>query len=321
MGNILYTMGNRDGKEWVFALDVAKKGRKVWASATGAVRHGGGGFPGPRSTPTIDGQRLYTLGINGDLVCTDLRGGKILWRHDLVRDFGGGIPNWGYAESVLVDGPWVLCTPGGAKATIVALSKSNGKQVWASPIGDPAAYSSIVPFTAADVKQYVTLTARGFVGVRATDGKFLWRYNAPSNPVANIATCVTFRQTVFGACNYGVGGGLVLVQKTDEGFNAKELYFTKKMQNHHGGFILYDGALYGCSNPDVLTCLDYETGQVKWTDKSCGKCSLLYADGRFYCRDQRGPISLVAATPTGFDPPSATSINRTAAGTRPGRTW
>ncbi len=301
VGNVLYTMGNRDGKELVFALDVADRGKQLWAKATGAVRHGGGGFPGPRSTPTIDGRRLYTLGINGDLVCMDVRDGRIRWRHDLVHDFGGGIPNWGYAESVLVDGPWVLCTPGGAKATIVALSKSDGKRVWAAPIGDPAAYSSIVPFTAGGVKQYVTLTAKGIVGVRASDGKFLWRYDAPSNPVANIATCVTFRQTVFGACNYGVGGGLVLVQKSAEGFHAKELYFTKKMQNHHGGFILRDGALYGCSNPDVLTCLDYQTGQLQWSDQSCGKCSLLYADGRLYCRDQRGPISLVAATPAGFE--------------------
>jgi outer membrane protein assembly factor BamB len=310
VGNVLYTMGNRQGKEWVFALDVAQGGRQVWASDTGTIfpktksgdlDYGGGGRPGPRSTPTIDGGRLYTLGINGNLVCMDLRDGRVLWRRDLVRDFGGGIPHWGYAESVLVDGPWVLCTPGGAKATIVALAKRDGKQVWASPIGDPAAYSSIIPFTAGEVKQYVTLTAKGIVGVRAKDGKFLWRYSAPSNTVANIATCVTFRQTVFGASGYGVGGGLVWIQRTTEGFNAKEMYFTKKMQNHHGGFILHDGALYGCSNPDVLTCLDYQTGRVQWTDRSCGKCSLLYADGRLYCRSERGPISLVAATPAGFE--------------------
>ena len=72
------------------------------------------------------------------------------------------------------------------------------------------------------------------------------------------------------------------------------------MENHHGGFILLDGALYGCSNPNVLTCLDYQTGEVKWTDRSCGKCSLLAAEGRLYCRDERGPISLIEATPAGF---------------------
>ncbi len=300
VGNVLYTMGNLKGKEWVFALDVSKAGRRLWASPIGPIRHKGGGFPGPRSTPTIDGDRLYTLGINGDLVCMDIHNGDIVWRRNLVADFGGGTPNWGYAESVLIDGPTLLCTPGGAKATIVALSKRDGKQVWASPIGDPAAYSSIIPFTAGKVKQYVTLTAKGIVGVRAKDGKFLWRYNAPSNQVANVATCVTFRQTVFGACDYGIGGGLAWIQKTADGFNAKEMYFSKKMQNHHGGLILLDGALYGCSNPDVLTCLDYQTGEVKWTDRSCGKCSLLCAEGRLYCRDERGPISLVEATPAGF---------------------
>ena len=182
VGNVLYTMGNLKGKEWVFALDVSKAGRRLWASPIGPIRHKGGGFPGPRSTPTIDGDRLYTLGINGDLVCMDIHNGDIVWRRNLVADFGGGTPNWGYAESVLIDGRRLLCTPGGAKATILALSKSDGKQVWASPIGDPAAYSSIIPFTAGKVKQYVTLTAKGIVGVRAKDGKFLLALQRPVQP-------------------------------------------------------------------------------------------------------------------------------------------
>lgn len=111
VGRQLYTMGNGNGKEWVVVRDAAT-GKPVWASATGKIRHGGGGYPGPRSTPTIDGQRLYTLGINGDLVCMDIRRGAIVWHHKLVEEFGGEIPQWGYSESVLVDGPWVLCTPG-----------------------------------------------------------------------------------------------------------------------------------------------------------------------------------------------------------------
>lgn len=321
VGDRLYTMGNRDGKEQVFALDVTNGGKQawksdvgdsssgavsmsngdkeIWKSVVGDVRHGGAGYPGPRATPSVDGDRLYTLGINGDLVCMNIKDGNVLWRHDLVKDFGGQIPNWGYSESPLVDGPWVICTPGQDKATILALDKMTGKQVWAAKVGDPAAYASIVKFKVGEVPQYVTLTGKGVIAVRASDGKFLWRYDKPANGTANCTTCVTFRQTVFAASAYGTGGGLVWVRQTPEGFTAKEEYFTKKMQNHHGGLILRDGALYG-ANGNTLTCLDYPTGKVLWADHAPGKCSLLYADGRLYCRDEKGPISLVESTPKGF---------------------
>jgi len=300
VGNVLYIMGGRDDKEWVMALDVSRGGREIWASSIGPVRNDGGGYPGPRSTPTIDGNRLYTLGIAGDLVCMDIRDGRILWHRDLVKDFGGAIPQWGYAESVLVDGPWVVCTPGGAKNTIVALNKKNGKLVWGSPVGDPAEYASVIKIMIGNSKQYVNLTKKGVIGVAAKNGKFLWRYDAPASRVANCTTCVWLGKTVFATSGYGTGGGVAWIQPSAGGFTAKELYFTKKMKNHHGGVVLVDRFLYGCSNPSILTCLDYKTGDVKWTDRSSGKGSLLWAEGLLYCRSEKGPISLVEATPDGF---------------------
>jgi outer membrane protein assembly factor BamB len=300
VGNVLYIMGQKDGKEWVLALDVSRAGKQIWASPIGPVRNEGAGYPGPRSTPSIDGNRLYTLGIAGDLVCMDTEDGRVLWHHDLVKDYGGAIPQWGYAESVLIDGPWLICTPGGPKNTIVALNKTTGKLVWGSLVGDPAEYSSVIKVTIGQSKQYVNLTKKGVIGVAAKDGRFLWRYDAPASKVANVATCIWQGQTIFASSAYGTGGGLVQIEPSADGFTPKEAYFTKKMQNHHGGLILLDGFLYGCSNPSVLTCLDYKTGDVKWTDRSSGKCSLLYAEGLLYCRDEKGPISLVEATPEGF---------------------
>ena len=299
VGNVLYTMGEKDGEEWVLAVDV-KRGKQVWASSLGPIRNSGGGYPGPRSTPSIDGNRLYTLGIAGDIVCMEIKRGRIVWRRDVIKDFGGKAPKWGYAESVLVDGPWVICTPGGTKCTIAAISKSNGRLVWASTAGNPAAYSSVIKATIGGTKHYINLTKTGVIGVAAKNGKLLWRYDAPACRVANCATCVTSGDTVFAASAYGNGGGLARIEPSDGGFAANEVYFTKKMQNHHGGMVLVDGFLYGCSNPSVLTCLDYKTGQVKWTDRSSGKCSLLWADGMLYCRNENGPISLVEATPKGF---------------------
>lgn len=300
VGDLLFTMGDRDGQEWVIALDWTKEGQEVWATPVGPIRHTGEGYPGPRATPTYDDGRIYTLGINGDLVCLDAKTGKEFWRRDLVKDFDGKIPQWGYSESVLVDGPWVVFTPGGSKATLAAVQKATGRTVWQAPIGDPAAYSSVIKATLGKVDQYVTLTAKGVIGVRAKDGEPLWRYDRPASRVANVATCIWYRQTIFAASGYGTGGGLVWAKKSGKEFTAQEVYFTKDMQNHHGGVILVDGHLYGCSNPSILACLDYRTGKTLWTDRSSGKCSLLYADGRFYARSEKGPVSLVAATPDGF---------------------
>ena len=314
VGNVLYTMGSADGKEWVLALDWTQQGKKVWATPIGPIRHDGGGYAGPRSTPTIDGDRLYTLGAAGDLVCLDAARGKPIWGRDLVRDFGGHIPPWSYAESVLVDGPWVLCTPGGQRSTIAAVDKVRGQPVWGSPIGDTAAYSSIIKVSLGRVKQYVQLTHQGVVGVGAKDGTLLWRYNRPVNQTANVSTPIWFGQTIFAASDYGTGGGLVWVKKAGKGFQAQEMYFTRKMKNHHGGLILVDGYLYGADDA-ILTCLDYKTGDVKWADRGPGKCSLLYADGMLYARNENGPVSLVEATPKGcrikgkFDQPDRSNKN------------
>ena len=302
VGDRVYLMGNGRGGEWVLALNVAKGGTQEWASATGPVRHQGHGYPGPRSTPTVDGDRVYALGLAGTLVCLSAEDGRVIWHKDLVADFGGTIPEWGYAESVLVDGKLVICTPGGDENTMVALNKDTGEKVWGAAIGDAAGYSSVIRVNIGRVSQYVAFTAKGVVGVAVDSGKLLWRYDAPAVSGINIPTPVWYRDTIFAATAYGKrgGGGLVWPRRSPQGFAPQQIYFTKHMRNHHGGMVLVNEHLYGCSNPNVLTCMDYRTGQVAWTDRSSGKCSVLYADRRLYCRDEDGPISLVAASPKEF---------------------
>jgi hypothetical protein len=300
-GNMLYTMGQRNGAEWVIALDCAHGGQVVWATPVGPVRHEGGGQPGPRSTPAVYRGKVHALGLNGDLVCLDAMSGAEVWRRNLVFDFGGRIPRYGYSESVLVDQRWLLCTPGGPQCTVLALWRLNGEKVWACPAGDGAAYSSIIKVSIGRVHQYVQFTDRGVIGVKVRGGKLLWRYEKPSNETANCSTPLWYGQTVFAASGYGTGGGCVWPKMTPQGeFQPEEVYFTDKMQNHHGGLILWDGHIYGCSNPSDLTCMEYKTGEVKWTDKTSGKCSLLFADGMLIARSERGLVSLVEATPEGF---------------------
>jgi outer membrane protein assembly factor BamB len=300
-GNLIYLMGNKDGQEWVLAIDRTKEGQGVWAVPTGPIEHGGGGYPGPRSTPTVDANRVFALGLAGELVALDAKNGKVLWRYNLVKDFGGKVGGWGYSESVLVDDRWLLCTPGGDQATIVALLKTNGKPVWQAALGDTANYSSILPIQVEGVKQYVQFTGQGVVGLNAKNGEPLWRYDRPANSTANCATPVFSGNSVFAASGYGTGGGLVEIKRNRKKWDASEVYFTPEMKNHHGGMVLVDGYLYGCDDPSVLRCIEFKTGKSMWQDRSCGKCSLVYAEGMLYCRSEAGLVSLVRATPDGFE--------------------
>ncbi len=295
----IFGMGFRGEDEIVWALE-ASTGRELWAYRVGPtirVDHGSG----PRSTPTVDGDRLYALGIGGDLVCLEVLAGQQVWRKNLIKDFGGGRPGWGYSESPLIDGDKVIVTPGGQKATLAALDKKTGDTIWQAqvPKGDGAQYSSVIAAKINGQPQYVQFLRRGVVGVAATDGKFLWRYDSPANGTANCSTPIVFDNCVFAASGYGTGGGLAKLSGNGDQIQAEQVYFTKKMVNHHGGMVLLDGYVYG-SNEGLLTCMDFKTGEVKWADKRPSKGSIAYADGRLYYRNERGTIFLVEATPAGY---------------------
>ncbi len=298
----IYGMGYRGEDEVVWALDEAT-GKEKWHQKIGSANHDVGYAEGPRSTPTLDGDRLYVIGISGDLVCMAVADGKIRWRKNFVSDFGGEVPGWGYSESPLIDGEKVIGTPGGNDATLVALNKLTGDVIWKSqvPQGNKAHYSSAILATVGGEKQYIQFLNGGVVGIAAQDGKPLWTYAHPANGTANISTPLFFDNSVFAASAYNTGGGLAKIAKTPEGFSATEVYFTRRMQNHHGGMIRVGDYLYGFDESNrALTCLNFKTGEVKWSDRSVGKGSLTYADGNLYARSERGPVALVEATPTGY---------------------
>jgi outer membrane protein assembly factor BamB len=294
----IFLMGNRDTSEGVLCLD-EKDGKELWVNTfdkTGS----GGGYPGPRCTPTVDGDLVYALSCGGTLLCLQAADGKEIWRKSLKKDFGGRGGGWEYSESPLVDGEKLIVTPGGKKSTLAALNKKTGETIWQGvvPEGDGAAYSSVIAADVEGTRQYIQFLARGIVGIAAADGKFLWRYDAPANGTANCSTPVYSEGHVFAASSYGNGGGLAKLTKEGDGFKAEQVYFTKQMKNHHGGMILLDGHLYG-SDEGKLTCLDFKTGQVKWSEGKPGKGSILYADGRLYYRNEgkKGTLFLVEATP------------------------
>ena len=295
-GGRLYTMGLRNDREYVIAFDTAT-GKEVWATAQGnAFRNDRG--DGPRGTPTVDGDKLYALGGNGDLASLDAKTGRVLWTMNVLQKFGGSNITWGISESPLVIGDKVLVNAGGPGASIVALNKKDGSLIWKSQ-SDRAGYSSAITVEAGGTTQVVFFTSSRAVGLDLKDGRLLWDYPRAANNVANAATPIARGNRVFISSDYGNGGGLVEIKAGDKGLTAQEVYFTKDMRNHHSSSVLVGDHLYGFSS-SILTAMRFDTGEIAWKDRSVGKGSLVYADGHLYCLSENGVVGLVEATPTGY---------------------
>ena len=300
----LYVMGASNGNEFLYALDASTGGQR-WKTRVGSIADGGG-YKGPRGSPTIDGESIYAIGSDGTLVCVNRQNGDQVWSKNFKSDFAGEHGHWAYAESPLIDGDKLVCTPGGARNSIVALRKSNGATIWSSPVGTvtdngytQAGYASLISATIGGMRQYIAFLSGGIVGVSAKDGTPLWHYDAPANDTANCSTPVAFGDAVFAASGYGTGGGKANLTRRGNTWNVRESYFQRKMENHHGGFVLHDGHIYGTNN-SVLLCLDWDTGDIKWQDRCVGKGSVSFADGNLYVRGESGDIALVEATPESY---------------------
>jgi outer membrane protein assembly factor BamB len=313
-GNRIYTMGDRGESQYVYALNLAD-GAIVWSTKIGPAWDDD--YGGPRGTPAVDGDSVYAIGTEGEVVCLKASDGSLKWERSMTRDFGGQMMSqWKFAESPLVDGDKVLFTPGSFGATMVAVDKRTGKDIWRAGTSrgqtqgsNGAGYSSIVVSEGAGVKQYVQLTGRGLIGVRASDGKTLWTYNRIANDVANISTPVVRGDYVFGATGYQTGAALLKLSKTADGVEAKEVYFLdpKVFQNHHGGFLLVGDFLYAGHghNNGFPICIEFLTGKIRWggnqrVEGATGSAAVAYADGHLYFRYQNGAMKLFEASPEGF---------------------
>jgi outer membrane protein assembly factor BamB len=321
VGDRLYTMGARGADEFVFALD-AKTGKELWSLKVGPLYTNGWG-DGPRATPTVDGDVLYALGANGDLVCAESATGKKRWQVHYVNDLGGRVPDWGFCESVLIDGNHVICTPGGDKGTLAALDKKTGKTVWRSAdLKDGAAYSSIIAVEVGGLRQYVQMTDGGVVGVAAKDGRLLWSSELAQNGTAIVPTPIFHDNHVYVASGYGAGGGLLKLTTAQDKTSAEKVWANKLMVNHHGGVLRVGEHVYGYSDNRGWVCQEFRTGKAAWAEKGkLGKGSLTCADGRLYLYDEdNGVCALIAASPMGwsehgrFKIPRETKLDRKSGG-------
>jgi outer membrane protein assembly factor BamB len=297
-GDRIFVQGTQGANSVVFALNRAD-GKTVWTRTLGRTldQDKGGG---PRGTPTADGDRVYALSENGDLACLQTDNGSVVWARNILAEFKGSNPQWLISESPLVDGNNVIVTPGGSQAGIVALDKRTGKTVWASKeLSDPAAYSSCIVADVQGIRTIMTLTSNAGVGVRAGDGKLMWRYPKVANDTANITTPIYSKDKVFYTSNYDTGCALLNLAAENGAIKATEAYFSRDMMNHHGGVVLVDGFLYGFSNA-ILTCMEFSTGKVLWRNRSVGKGCLTYADGHLYLLGEGNIVGLAEANPSAY---------------------
>lgn len=297
-GDRVYVQGMRNSESVVQALNRAD-GKVTWARTLGRAGDNDRG-PGPRGTPTVDGDRLYALSENGDLAALRVQDGSVLWQRNILRDFSGRNIPWLISESPLVDGNQLIVTPGGRNAGMAALDKMSGRTIWTSKeLSDEAGYASVIVADVQGVRTYMTLTSEAGVGVRSSDGKLMWRVTNVANNTANITTPVYGDSKVFYSSAYGTGGALLSLRADRGEVRAQEVYFTRDLQNHHGGIVLVDGYLYGYNN-SILTCLEFATGKMMWRSRSVGKGAVSYADGNLYILSEDNVVGLVEATPAAY---------------------
>lgn len=305
-GDRIFVQGSASSASILFCLNRAD-GKVIWQAALGPKVNEGRGN-GPRGTPTVDVDRVYVLTENGDLACLRVRDGSPIWRRNILKDFNGKNPGWLISESPLVDGDKVIVTPGGPGASVVALDKMSGKIVWTSKdLSDGAHYASPIVADIGGVRTIMTYTSSAAVGLRASDGKLMWSYKPVANGTANIATPVFADNKVFYTSAYGTGCALLDLSAVSGEVKAREIYFSKDMQNHHGGVVLVNGHIYGCSN-SLLHCIEFATGKLKWRDRSVGKGAVTYADGHLYLLSENNVVGLVVATPESYQEKGRFSI-------------
>ena len=294
-GGKLFTMGTRDGKEILIALDAAI-GRELWATPVDDIFENSGG-DGPRSTPTVNDGRVYALSGKGNIVCAEVSGGKVLWSKS-IEGLGGKMPEFGCAESPLVDGKLVIVTPGGDKGTLAALDKMTGAPVWRSDgITEGAQYSSIVPAVIGGKRQYVQFLMQNVFGVDAATGKVAWRSPWAGKSRTVVTPIVMENEVFISGSASDAGSRKVKVN----GGAAKDVFVNKDVEFDNGGVVRFGDCLYGHSGSG-WTCMSFADGSVKWAEnEALGDGSIICADGMLYCVEEKGGnVVLAEAAPAGW---------------------
>ena len=302
-GGVIYTAGNIEDNTVITAMDL--DGKTKWQAECGKAWKAGP--KGTRATPTIDGDRLYYENPYGDVVCMDVAGGKKIWEINILDQFDGRNPIWALSESVVIDGDNAICCPFGKKASVVALDKKTGQVVWAAEStdekgGEKAGYATISIVKFAGRRMILAMSGKALVGVDAGNGQLLFRYEHETKHDVNATQPIFKDGMVFITSGYGSGSEMVKLTASGGKITAEQAWENKDLDNHHGDVILLDGYLYGADMKRNWICLDWETGQTKYSDPGVGKGALTAADGMLYTQaenEKNRTVGLVKPTPKG----------------------
>ena len=323
-GQIIFLI-NRDNSEFAVALRESD-GSKLWEQRIGGIGapEQQPAYPGARSTPTIDQDRVYVMSSDGDLACLDSASGQIIWSRQLKQEFNGQYGTWAYSESPLIDGNKLICAPGGPDATVLALNKRTGEVIWqtAVPSADAASYASIITDESTGTKQYIVLLAASLIGVDPDTGRMLWQFaDSTQGSPSVIPTPIAHDGYVYSGA-YQATPALIKLNRNGNTWNFQKVYSHSRLPLGIGGMVLVDGYLYG----DVgqgFACVNFTTGEMAWQVRAIGPCSVLYADGMLILHGNNGDLALVKAAPSSyqqvshFTPPNRDNIDTTDAMTYP----
>jgi outer membrane protein assembly factor BamB len=298
----LFMQDKNDEAVACFSLD---DGKELWRFRYPAQYKNSYG-DGPRSTPTIDGDRIYTVGGTGVMHCLKTHpktsDGEVVWRKDLFKDFGAKNLDWGLSFSPLVANDLVYVNPGGPDDnSVAALDKHTGDIRWRA-LDDTAGYSSPMLAKLAGRPQVVFFTAKGLVGLEPGRGELLWRFGWETYADCNIATPIIAGDYVFISTGYNRGCAVVEIE-ADRGGNvsAHRVYENHAMHNHFSSSVFHEDHIYGFDEAE-LRCVNFRTGQVVWKhrERDLGKGSLLIADGYLLILGEQGKVALAEATAAGY---------------------
>jgi outer membrane protein assembly factor BamB len=287
----VYAMGNNRGKDTVFCFN-AETGDEIWSHSYTCPLEPKWYEGGTLSTPTVDGDVVYTLSKMGDLFCFKAATGDIVWQKQLVKQLGFKLPTWHLSSSGLVLGEMLIFNLGDAG---LALNKKNGEVIWDNGKG-VCGYATPVPYTMDGQKCVAIFGKDTVMGVRVSDGKVLWKHAHKTKHDVNAADPIISGNEVFISSGYGRGCQKIRIS----GSNVTQVWENKEMRNHMNCSMLYKGHIYGMDEGQ-LRCLSWADGSVKWTEKSTGKGALMMStDGRMIIMSDRSELIIAKADPSEF---------------------
>ncbi|HZS04454.1 MAG TPA: PQQ-binding-like beta-propeller repeat protein [Blastocatellia bacterium] len=317
----LYTMYSRGDQEFVIALDAAT-GKTVWEHSYAASRQGldleyG---EGPHATPLLVGNLLYTVGVDAKLHALDKQTGKVLWSHDLWKEFNGSLQDRGYSCSPLAYKNTVILTVGGPGQALMAFDQKTGAVVWKKQDFELSPSSPTI-INVDGQEQLLTFLGDHVVGMNPTNGELLWSHPHKCDWGLNITIPVWGPDNLL-FCSSAYSGGSRVLQLSQAGgkTTVKELWAGRRMRVHHGTIIRLGDLAIGSSGdfgPAPLTAVDVRTGNVVWQDRSFPKSTFVYADGKLILLDEDGNLALATLSPQGMKVISKASVLTSKAWTAP----